>query len=746
MTNYTIIFADGNNVVVNGTPSPTTDSTRVITFWGQGTTSWGAILMQNFAKLLEHASGSTDPHNGTTKIAARGQIWHEFHGANQHYLKLRGDGTWHNILVLSSSTTSPTSPFGGQMWYDTSVNKLKTYINGSWVILGDGVSRLGDTMTGFLTLNANPTSSLHAATKQYVDTQVSTLTGTITTDYVPKTGTTLTGFLTLNANPTSSLHAATKQYVDTQITTQPVLKSGSTMTGPLILNTHPTVGSPALQAATKQYVDTAVSAGPGLGYTPVNKAGDTMTGFLTLHANPSLGMHTANKLYVDGFLNKTSGGVVTGTVDFQNTVTFTNNVVCGAVPSANNHLINKLFLDTNFLPKVGGSVTGNITSSATPSLTNHLITKGYADSNYLNLAGGTLSGNLTVTGVVSQSTSPTNASHLANKQYVDTTAVLLSGSATITGVKTFSTLPKSPNAPVAADDVVNKQYVDNAISTGGGSFVPMSGGTYTGLVSSSFAFATLPSDPSNNSLVTFKVVNDRFMRKSNTSIQQTSTTNYDVIRYTSVDSDPSHYALGDIMPKQAVQGLMNGYLEVDGSTAMTGALVLSGAPTLPLHAATKQYVDSVGGQQTPSGSISYFIGSTVPSGWLECNGAAVSRTTYAAIFAIVGITYGTGDGVSTFNLPDFRGEFIRAWDHGRGVDTGRTLGSFQTDSIKDHTHFRNITGDQEQTLNASVGGTKGNANGGSSSDLLVTHTGGVVAVGSTETRPRNVALMVMIKV
>ena len=70
----------------------------------------------------------------------------------------------------------------------------------------------------------------------------------------------------------------------------------------------------------------------------------------------------------------------------------------------------------------------------------------------------------------------------------------------------------------------------------------------------------------------------------------------------------------------------------------------------------------------PSGSVFCMAVATVPSGYLECNGAAVSRTTYAALFAIIGTNYGTGNGSSTFNLPDLRGEFIRGFDNGRGAD------------------------------------------------------------------------------
>ncbi len=58
----------------------------------------------------------------------------------------------------------------------------------------------------------------------------------------------------------------------------------------------------------------------------------------------------------------------------------------------------------------------------------------------------------------------------------------------------------------------------------------------------------------------------------------------------------------------------------------------------------------------PTGMISAF--NNVPEGWLQCNGAAVSRTTYAALFAVIGTKYGSGDGSTTFNLPNLHHKFI----------------------------------------------------------------------------------------
>lgn len=82
-------------------------------------------------------------------------------------------------------------------------------------------------------------------------------------------------------------------------------------------------------------------------------------------------------------------------------------------------------------------------------------------------------------------------------------------------------------------------------------------------------------------------------------------------------------------------------------------------------------------QLSPAGQLAYFARSTAPTGWLKANGAAVSRTAYADLFAAIGNTFGVGDGFNTFNLPDLRGEFIRGWDDGRGVDAGRAFGGFQ---------------------------------------------------------------------
>jgi len=96
--------------------------------------------------------------------------------------------------------------------------------------------------------------------------------------------------------------------------------------------------------------------------------------------------------------------------------------------------------------------------------------------------------------------------------------------------------------------------------------------------------------------------------------------------------------------------------------SMVANTVVDGAITINKLAASVQSVT------LPPGVVVPYVGSTAPAGWLLCDGSAVNRTTYAALFAVIGINHGSGDGTSTFNLPDYRGRFLRGQDQGTGRD------------------------------------------------------------------------------
>jgi len=76
----------------------------------------------------------------------------------------------------------------------------------------------------------------------------------------------------------------------------------------------------------------------------------------------------------------------------------------------------------------------------------------------------------------------------------------------------------------------------------------------------------------------------------------------------------------------------------------------------------------IAAQAIPPGLVAPFAGTVIPSGWLPCNGAAVSRSAFAALFAAIGTAHGAGDGLASFNVPDYRGLFLRGVDVGAGID------------------------------------------------------------------------------
>ena len=159
------------------------------------------------------------------------------------------------------------------------------------------------------------------------------------------------------------------------------------------------------------------------------------------------------------------------------------------------------------------------------------------------------------------------------------------------------------------------------------------------------------------------------------------------------------------------------------------------------------------------GQVCFFAMTTAPAGFLKANGAAVSRSVYANLFAAIGTTYGAGDGSTTFNLPDYRGEFPRGLDDGRGVDSGRGIGTAQLDQMQGHTHYLLAS---QATANVSRPESNRVLANGSNILIADNHAGvelgadrgagsvprekneGTPRVGS-ETRSRNVAALACIK-
>lgn len=175
--------------------------------------------------------------------------------------------------------------------------------------------------------------------------------------------------------------------------------------------------------------------------------------------------------------------------------------------------------------------------------------------------------------------------------------------------------------------------------------------------------------------------------------------------------------------KTLFSSLVDGFLQTTGGT-MTGALILNNSnPATAATAASKGYVDATVGASILPGQIVMWGTSTPPAGWLEMNGQSTAG--YPNLTALFGT-----------NLPDLRGEFVRGWSNDRTtVDYPRQILSAQAQDVQPHTHSYTVTG---SVTSGSQGGT--------ASGLIPSSSGSTTgSTGTTETRPRNVALMFIVK-
>jgi microcystin-dependent protein len=227
------------------------------------------------------------------------------------------------------------------------------------------------------------------------------------------------------------------------------------------------------------------------------------------------------------------------------------------------------------------------------------------------------------------------------------------------------------------------------------------------------------------------------------------------------DANRTAGLIGAIPPAKLVNDLQDEILKVITQAGLTPD---PADPTQLWQALSLLLAQVVAGVSPPitvaPGIIAMHGATTPPAGWLKCNGQAVSRTAFAPLFTAIGTTWGAGDAVTTFNVPDFRGEFVRGFDDTRGIDAGRAFGSFQdwaTAAPKTTTPSRvNGAGATIGMTNASnpskVGfarpsktgesvTSQGYDSGGSGTEL----DGLNVVTGDAETRPRNLAAMFIIK-
>ncbi len=185
-----------------------------------------------------------------------------------------------------------------------------------------------------------------------------------------------------------------------------------------------------------------------------------------------------------------------------------------------------------------------------------------------------------------------------------------------------------------------------------------------------------------------------------------------------IDANPGAGIDGSPVPAQAIEDPQREIAAV----IVAAGLTPSAGDLTQLLQAIQSYA------QVPTGVISDFGGAAAPAGYLLCNGAAVSRTTYAALFAVIATTYGVGDGATTFNVPDSRGRARIGVGTGSGL-TNRVLGTnygaethvLSTAEMPSHTHTvpTRSTGPGTSTVEVS-----GAATSGGTTDVVPTNATG----------------------
>ncbi|EEP69128.1 phage Tail Collar Domain protein [Kingella oralis ATCC 51147] len=213
--------------------------------------------------------------------------------------------------------------------------------------------------------------------------------------------------------------------------------------------------------------------------------------------------------------------------------------------------------------------------------------------------------------------------------------------------------------------------------------------------------------------------------------------------------------IGETKASSQTAGIMK-VLNTLGSTATDAALSAAQGKALndAIAALNALLTGYTANSYCPSGQIGLFATDYAPTGWLKANGAVLSRTVYTNLFAAIGTRFGAGDGHSTFNLPDLRGEFPRFWDDGRGVDAGRVLGSWQSDAIRNITAQMYLYGQDGSSSQGAFGfrkqGERGlvwsrnDNNAGVVMDFWLDAS--KVVPTAHENRPRNIALLACIKI
>lgn len=368
-----------------------------------------------------------------------------------------------------------------------------------------------------------------------------------------------------------------------------------------------------------------------------------------------------------------------------------------------------------YVGTVHGNLIGNATSSTVATsagkLTNTITINNVPfdgstsvtiqDSTKLSLSGGTMTGKLNLVNLA-YLYAPLNLGIAAPDENSKTNGDVWSTSSGIfyhisgsthqiaqLDSPTFTGIPKAPGYNGTADQVITMSHLSatqtllqNSINTK----APLASPIFTGAPSVPTAPTGTNTTQAANTTFVRSAVDDKAAELTNS---YTAYTNTAIVAYSNTVN--TLLAAKAALASPEFTGTPTAPTAPAGTNSTqiaNTAFISSAIATIQanINSAVAALNDAIASTRpVPVASVFYIATSTVPYGYLEANGQAVSNTTYSALWSALGSPATTsGDPAGTFRVPDLRGEFIRGWDHNRGVDYNRTLGSWQIGSLHIH--------------------------------------------------------------
>ena len=708
---YIINKTDGTELVVLA--DGTLDTSTSVGLVGRNYVGYGEITNENFVHLLENFSNSVAPVR-----PIKGQTWFN---PSTNVMSVWDGEKWIPIGTAIVSATAPLNVSDGSLWLKTTTNQLYVRNNNRWNFIGpEGVENYGITRA-FSTKLLDVDNVEHPVILFYVNDIVVSISSA--DSFAINESNAILGFSTVIQGMTVSETAVFKGSLDGLAARATKLNTSRTINGVGFDGTS----NITVKSATYQPIVPGThingTSFDGTNITTWNimaNSDDTPNRLVVRDSNGNFSASRVTANLTGNVTGNLTGSTVTATNIYG---TLTGNVI-GNASSATR------LETTRTINNVPFNGTANITIKAT---TDNLLTPG------VHLIGSPFDGSSALTWNVDATSQSTANKIIVRDGNGDFSARRISADllGNVAGNLTGSTVTATNIYGTLTGNVIGNS--STATNLQGGSL---------GSLPYQTSINKTEMLPLGSNGQVLKIVNNQLTWSND--IRATLTPGSYLTGTTYNTSTPTTWAVdatstntsNKIVARDSSGNFSANVItaSLNGNSASTTKLqtarTINGVPFDGTENITLPTPEVTGG--TPVGSILYFAHNSIPAGWLECNGDSVSTSVYSSLFSKIGYTYGGSGG--QFKLPDLRGEFIRGWDHGRGIDVGRVLGSAQASQNLAHTH---------KIIDTSTPSPNSDAINSFDTDTYTNQNGGAyvetTSSGGNESRPRNIALVACIR-